>query len=968
MTPRLETAVYRCGVSEIDIGRRQLSSGGVTVALGGRAFEILELLVQSAGKLVTKREIIGSVWPCTTVGENTLHVHVTAIRKALGRDRHLLKTVAGRGYLLLGNWTTPSPTGVDSSHDRAPVVRDSPILSDPIVVGAAAQPGATGWRNLPIRHTQPVGREAAVHAIRMKVMADRFVTVTGPGGIGKTTVAVTTAHALFEIFHDAVCFVDLGPVSDPPLAVFAVASALGLEVQSQNPIFRITSFLRDKEMLLILDSCEHLIGAVAEIASELYLGAPRVHIIATSREALRVEGEQVYQLSPLEIPAKEDGLTAVEALQFSAVQCFVQRATAGDSTFTLTDSDAPAVVGICRTLDGVALAIELAAGTVAALGVQETAWLLKGRFHLHFRGSGTAEARHQTLAAALDWSHALLSDNERIVLRRLSIFVGFFIGLEPAIAVAAGEGLDEGCVVNSTADLIAKSLVTTDFSGPVIRYRLLDTTRAYALNKLAASGEAMLVAARHASWFRDLLTRENAEAQGQGEAATSMDQIDNVRAALEWSFAQSDRELATSLASAAAPLFLRLSLLSECYRWMELAIAALDHRWQGTHREMELQASLGVSLMFTKGNRESVRTAFGRSLTIAEAIGSLDRQVQLLSLLNIFYLRLGDYRTAFVHAERANSAAQQCGDHALIAATSGLIGSNLNLLGRNAEALQRLTDALRYEGGEGRKSGIHLGYNYRGHARISLALTLWFTGYADQAVRVAAQTVEEAAATRHPTGLCLALLYAASVLMWARDYGRAEHYIEAFIEHAHRHSLTPYIASGLGMKAEIALFRGHAQDGVDTLRRSLEALRQDHYSMRIAIFSTSLAEGLRSLGRFDEAVETIDAEMRRAERFGDLVAMPEMLRVKGEVLASMPGTEHHQAEAVLLQSLELAQSQSALSLELRAAMSLAREQSRNGTGQDYVPMLASVYGRFTEGFGTPDMRTARRMLDAVGLG
>ena len=193
----------------------------------------------------------------------------------------------------------------------------------------------------------------------------------------------------------------------------------------------------------------------------------------------------------------------------------------------------------------------------------------------------------------------------------------------------------------------------------------------------------------------------------------------------------------------------------------------------------------------------------------------------------------------------------------------------------------------------GAKAEIHLGYNYRGHARISLALTLWFTGYADQAVRVAVQTVEEAAATRHPTGLCLALLYAASVLMWARDYGRAEHHIEAFIEHAYRHSLTPYIASGLGMKAEIALFRGHAQDGVNTLRRSLEALRQDRSSMRIAIFSTSLAEGLRSLGQFDEAVETIEAEMRRAERFGDLVAMPEMLRVKGEILASMPGTQHH---------------------------------------------------------------------------
>jgi predicted ATPase len=821
--------------------------------------------------------------------------------------------------------------------------------------------------NLPVRVARSVGREDTVRTISAQLATGRFVSVTGPGGIGKTTVAIMVGHALLDAFDGAVQFIDLGPVGDPSLVPSAVASTLGLAIRAEDPISGITAFLRDRQMLLILDSCEHLVETAAALAERIYHEAPRVQILTTSREALRVAGEHVHMLLPLECPPENPGLTAAGALAFSAVQLFVERAAAVDNTFRLTDDEAPIVAEMCRTVDGVALAIEFAAGRAGVFGVRETARLLDGRFRLLWQGRRTALPRHRTLAAALDWSHALLTEAERIVLRRLSIFVGVFVGLEPAQAVAADDGLNQEQVIDAIDGLVAKSLIAPDFTGPVARYRLLDTTRAYASAKLADVGETGLAAKRHALWFRDFLARENAAAVERQGAASAGDHVANVRAALEWSFGDGDMELATSLAARAAPLFLRLSLLDECHRWTERAIAALDPRSRGTSREMDLQASLAVSSMFTRGNDDSVRIAFERGLAIAEDIGNLERQVQLLALLNILQMRLGDYRAALSYGERCESAAVRLGDQTAILAAKGLIGSDLNELGRNAEAQQLLTAALQPVPAQKRGGEINLGYNYRGHTMISLALTLWFRGYADQALEVAAQTVEETAQLGHPTGLCLALLYSATVMMWARDYARAEQHIEPFIEHAKRHSLVPHVASGLGMKGEIAIFRdGRVEEGVTALRQSLETLSQNRYAMRLAIFSSSLTEGLTLLGRFDDAITTIDTAMLRAERFGALVHMPEMLRIKGEILASIPGAGHVEAETEFLRSLRLAGTQSSLSLELRTAMSLARFWKQHGRVGEAERVLAPVYGRFTEGFATADLRAAKRLLEELG--
>jgi predicted ATPase len=424
--------------------------------------------------------------------------------------------------------------------------------------------------------------------------------------------------------------VDLGLVGDSDLVGATVASAIGVSVSTAATASAIIAFLRQRRLLLILDSCEHVIDSVATLAEQIYLEASGIYILATTREALLVQGEHIYHLAALDAPPEGEALDAEPALAFPAVQLFVARVIAAESTFALSDGEAPVVAGMCRSLDGIPLAIELAAGRIGAYGIAETARLLNGSFPLAWRGRRTAPPRHQTLAATLDWSYALLLEPERSLLRRLAIFVGSF-DMAAVRAIAVDEVLDEQMVLDSIAGLSAKSLVKVR-SGARTSYRLLDTTRAYALQKLHARGEWSGVARLHAKHFRDQLSREKESMAGASPAAPTADRdiVGNVRAALEWCYGtDGDTEIGAEIASSAAVLFLRLSLLTECIRWMELALTTLDQRARGTALEMELQASVGVSLMFTNGNSERVVRALERSLVLAESVGKLDRQMQL---------------------------------------------------------------------------------------------------------------------------------------------------------------------------------------------------------------------------------------------------------------------------------------------------------------------------------------------------
>ena len=585
--------VVSFGPFSLFAAERLLKKADEPIPLGDRALDLLIALAERAGEVVTHKELISTVWPDVTVEEGNLRFQMATLRKALGDGRdgaRYVSTVAGRGYCFV-----------------APVTRSTAARTVPVTGIATTE----RVQKLPPRPARMVGRDDTVRALAEQLQVWRFVSIVGAGGIGKTTVAISVAHALLDGFNGAVFFVDLAALTDAELVPTAVASTLGFMVQTQDPVVSLLAFIGDKKILLVLDNCEHVIGVAAALAERVVSEAPQAHILATSREALRVEGEHVHLLYSLDCPPEDAGLTATEALEYPAAQLFMERAAASGYGAVLSDIDAPIVARICRRLDGIALAVELAASRVGSVGIRGTSELLENRFSLLWHGRRTALPRHETLNAMLDWSYRLLSEREKVVLCRLSVFVGDFT-LQAAGSVASETEADEADVIDAVASLVTKSLISATVINQMTYYRLLDTTRAYAANKLAERGEADRIARRHAIFYSKFLEHDEIIQSlfGEHDLSGYAPHIGNVRAALGWALSDhGDVAVGIELATWAAPLFIGLSLLEECRGWCERALAALDDASRGTRREMILQEALALSSMLTRGNSDQVRAA-----------------------------------------------------------------------------------------------------------------------------------------------------------------------------------------------------------------------------------------------------------------------------------------------------------------------------------------------------------------------
>jgi predicted ATPase/DNA-binding winged helix-turn-helix (wHTH) protein len=441
-----------------------LLEDGTPVRLGSRALEILTALVERAGELVSKNELMTRVWPDTFVDENTLRVHIAGLRRALGDGqpgRRYLTNVPGRGYRFV-----------------APV-----DLSEPGARPAPKSTIAARTHNLPNSRVRALGRADTIGVLLDQLPHQRLTTIVGAAGMGKTTVATAVAETLLGAYEDGVWLVDLAPQSDARLVPTMLASALGLAVESENTVSQLIDLLRHKTMLVVLDSCEHVVAAAAGLAEQMLAGVPGLRILATSREPLRADGERVYRLSPLEIPPDRTELSALDATAYSSVQLFIECAAASIDGLQLSDADILVVADICRKLGGMPLAIELAAARMDAFGIRQLAVLLDDRLGILNHGRRTAQPRHRSLDAALDWSYEFLPESERALLRRLSIFAGAFT-LDTAVALA---GDDDRDMIDGIANLVAKSLISADVRGSVVHYRLLNTTRAYARRKLSES-------------------------------------------------------------------------------------------------------------------------------------------------------------------------------------------------------------------------------------------------------------------------------------------------------------------------------------------------------------------------------------------------------------------------------------------------------------------------------------------------
>jgi len=529
--------VRRFGRFELRPHERALLSDGIPVALGARAFDLLVAFVGQPGALITKDDLLATVWPGVVVEENNLQVQVSTLRKILGPGA--LATIPGRGYRFNLAVTSDRPeTQSSAAENRSTETAVSEVLQ--------WEPRSNLSSRLPLLY----GRADDFAAILALLRRHLIVTITGSGGIGKTRVAQAVARQLLtesaERYPDGVWWVELSALADGALVPSAIAEAMNLSFPAERPTPQaLGAELASRRALLVLDNCEHLAESVALLLDVFAAGASHLSVLITSQETLRASDEHVYRLGGLAVP---DALDVETASHAGAVELFAARAQAADPRFALTPGNVPAVIEICRRLDGIPLAIELAVARLPLLGVEGLRARLHERFNVLTGGARVVLRRHQTLRATLEWSHALLTPDEQTVFRRLGVFAGGFT-LEAAQHVASDERIDPWTTLDYLGALVEKSLVLAE-GDPIPRYRMLETTRAYALERLAHAGEMQASLLRHAQALVALLEPlERHEWLWRGTADPgARGELDNLRAALEWTDNAGDGPLAVTLA------------------------------------------------------------------------------------------------------------------------------------------------------------------------------------------------------------------------------------------------------------------------------------------------------------------------------------------------------------------------------------------------------------------------------------
>ena len=818
--------------------RREVLADGRPMELDGRAFDALVALVEANGALVSKGELMSRVWPGRIIEESNLHAQIKELRKAFA-DPYLIRTIVGRGYQFTG--AVRARRAGHSEQAEQGTAQDVP--------GPSRAP-----TNLPAPTSDLIGRDVEIREVIGLVTDHRLVTLTGTGGIGKTRLAIEVARHLLGQFADGVWIAELALLSDPAFVPITVATAFGLDLVSGvvSPE-RIAAALGSKHIMLVLDNCEHVIAAAAGMVEALLHANPAARVIATSREPLRAESEHLYRVPPLAVPT-EDTQALEDVLRHGAVALFVARARAADPHFAPDRQTSAAIAAICRRLDGIPLAIELAAARASTLGMQELASRLDDCFSLLTEGRRTALRRHQTLHATLDWSYELLPEFERMVLRRLSIFAGGFT-LEAAIAVLANADTLKSNVVESVANLVTKSLVAADVGGATVHYRLLETTRAYAREKLAERGELEQTARRHAEYYRNLCGQAEAEWETRPTAEWLADygrQIGNVRGALDWAFSASgDASIGLALTAASVPLWFQLSLIEECRRRVDKALSRLEPGQDSdTRREMQLYAALGASLLYTKGPVRETGAAWATALEIARKRDETEYQLRAFRGLWACRITSGEYRIALAFAERFRDLAANQADPADRLIGERMIGTVLHFLGDQTNARRHIERMLAdYVAPAHRSHIIRFQYDQRVAGRADLALILWLQGFPDQAMRAAQNAIDHARVIDHALSLCYALAQAACPMaLLIGDLVAADRWTAMLLDYSARHALTVWHIRFCCFNGALLIKRGDSNTGLPLLRTGIDELRETGFASRFTAFLSVLAEGLAGAG------------------------------------------------------------------------------------------------------------------------
>ncbi|SON54039.1 Regulatory protein AfsR [Hartmannibacter diazotrophicus] len=939
MTDDQET--YSFGPYRLFPIKRLLLRHGEEVKLGGRSFDLLHALISQSGQVVTQRDLIERAWPNMYVEEANLRVHIAKLRSTLedgdGEERYI-ETIPRRGYCFVGN-----------------VQRNAGQVPQRTSSETAARPRS--HNRLPSPLGRMIGRQETVQELSRLLAETRFVSIVGAGGIGKTTVAVSTAHSLRSEFRDGVEFIDLSGISKDELVETAITSAIKLPQNSESTSQDLLQALAKLQVLLLIDNCEHLLEAVSALAEQIHANAPDVTILTTTREALRAEGEQVYWLPVLESPPDEF-ITASDIHNWSAVQLFMERAAASGYRKKLSDDEAITVARICRHLDGIALAIELAASRVPSYGIDGIAELLDDHLKLLWPGRRQAPARHQTLHAVLEWSFNLLTEDERRLLTTLSVFVGNFT-LADAHKIVAGDVQDANAIALTLEALADKSLLWTSIVGREVNYRLLDMARSYAKAALNASGDADEIARRHSLFVLGKL-RNTATA----ELATP-NLLGNLRAAFEWcSNAEDEGQLTADLVANSVRLLLSLSLLRECEQWCTRALEGMPQEFVDTEIELALWEGVAGARMFTSGNDPEVRRAIDRSLTIARSLGNKEHEMRLLAGLHIFLSRRADFRSMLSMSGRTISVAKEIGtDDALIAA-DWMSGTTYHLCGNQLLARQHFNLALERSARSGTRHIDTLGYDERGRGMIAFIRTLWILGEFELSARTAVMAIEEARALSQPVALCIAFIYTTTAAIWGDEIASIEERVAELHELAAKNSLEPYRAVAIGLRGCVSVRRGQFKDGIEDLRASLAILERENHRVIFTDLQRQLAEAIAlEGGNHAEATALLDSAFAMADANGEEYLLPELFRTRGILLSTGAQSDPVAAEAAMREGIEIARRHSCTGWELRGTVSLALFLLQQSRPKEAEASLIEVLAKIEESDRHSLPSAARSLLE-----
>ncbi|CAN7485920.1 winged helix-turn-helix domain-containing protein [Rhizobium sp. LjRoot30] len=892
---------FQFGPYVLRTSKRAVLLNGQPIPLGSRAMDILIYLVRNAGQLQTNAAIIKNSWPDTYVDEANLRVHISALRRALGdtrREPQYIANIPGRGYSFIG----PLSTSIADAATTAELGIDKTL----------PPPGL-------------VDRDEVIASLVDNLSSTRLLTITGPGGIGKTAIA----RSVVDRFGQKMVWIDLAEVERGEALAPLVAARMEIALKSEGLAEAISTRLNDRNLLLILDGCEHVVAHAAAFAEKVLLSPGPARILATSREPLRARGERVHRVVPLDLPtadaADEQENIVAQALKSPAVRLFVERADACLGGYQLSEGDTPSVVEICSRLDGIPLAIELAAARLETMGVEALAISLKDGFKVLSRGTRTALPRHRTLRATLDWSYDLLPVKEQQAIQELSLLRGWFT-METAAHITMTT--DTETVLD---DLVSKSLVVADPRGRRTQFRLLDTTRLHACSKLSESGREPEVLLSAAQSLTHLLEAAEDEMFSQPLEEWSQDyaqHLPSIRLAAEWAFSASGHaDTAARLVVAALPLFFRLTLMEESTFWVTRAIA-VDVAPEGDARSrMKLYAALGWPAMRSISRPDKGVEAWTKVLKIAEDAGDNDFQLRAVWALWVDAITSGEPKKAMVFAERFTSLAQRSADPMDVVVGKRLVATTLHWLGRHLEARDLLLTMLadiEHVPATTASGRYHLDQGVT--ARITLARCHWILGDRELAFTVIETAVNQALAIKHEVSLTHVLAEAGCPL--ALLDGRldlAKEYASLLMDHTASLSLDLWQTYARCFEAEVAIAEGRASVGVPQLCAELTTLQRAGFTNFRSGFIIAEAKGLAQLGRHPDALTLLDDAIASCRSSGERWCLPELLRVKGSLVLddAGPGAEAAAAECFRA-ALDAARADGALEWERRVMSEIGR--------------------------------------------